>query len=102
MALCMMCGNKMDYNVEVVQNKLGPLTFWFCCERHESLYWHLRNTSVPLHKWLRKPPGSRGPHLLNMTANELAHAEKCVKVLSKNKRPASEARPPHCLRVTYY
>ena len=101
-ACCMMCGKKVEWCMEVVQNKLGPMTFWYCSEEHESLYWHLRNSSVSLHYWLRKPPGSRGPHLLRMTADELAHAEACVRVFTKNGRVASKARPPHCLRVTYH
>ena len=101
MALCMMCAHPIYSDQERVQNKLGPLTFWFCSEKCEMLYWHLRNTSVDLYKWLRKPPGSRGSHLLSMRPHELAHAKKCIRVLSKNGRAASEARPPHCLRITY-
>ena len=101
MAHCMMCSKAVCSDQERVQNKLGPLTFWFCCEKCEMLYWHLRNTSLDMFKWIRKPPGSRGPHLLNMTPDEVSHAKKCIKALSKNKRPASEARPPHCLRITY-
>ena len=39
-----MCGKGVCSDLERVQNKLGPLTFWFCSEKCEMLYWHLRNT----------------------------------------------------------
>jgi hypothetical protein len=76
---CQYCGKRASQ-----RHNYGPMSYYFCDERHEQIYWWYKHNDLALFKWIRAHPKDRGPHLLNMTPDELKHNARIIKVLSRH------------------